>query len=196
MKSIITQGKSNFYARRANVSYYRCADTGSLFASKELEQSHMVGGTGEEERNAEHNPTRLQRIGIRGKVLDFGCGKGTFVSYLKSNGVDADGYDAHSKEYNAAPLSNTYDTVTCIEVIEHLYAPFNEFKVMFDALKEGGMLYIESSFSDWVDKDHPYFNPKIGHGCIFSHKGLTHVLAKVGFKEGQHINNNVRVYHK
>lgn len=196
MKSIITGGNATFYLRKSNVSYYKCDDTGTIFAGKELDQSNMVGGTGEEERNSEHNPTRLQRINRNGFTLDFGCGKGTFVDYLKANGVRAIGYDAHSEDFNAAPLKDTYDTITCIEVIEHLYAPFNEFKVMYDSLKQGGVLYIESSFSDWVDKDHPYLNPKIGHGCIFSHKGLNEVLSKVGFKEGNHINGNVRIYVK
>jgi cyclopropane fatty-acyl-phospholipid synthase-like methyltransferase len=199
MKSIITGGNATFYLRKSNVSYYKCDDTGTIFAGKELDQSNMVGGTGEEEMNAEHNATRLSRLKFMNPspfVLDFGCGKGTFVDYLKANGVRAIGYDAHSEDYNKPPLKDTYDTITCIEVIEHLYAPFNEFKVMYDSLKEGGVLYIESSFADWVDKDHPYLNPKIGHGCIFSHKGLTEVLAKVGFKEGQHFNGNVRIYYK
>jgi hypothetical protein len=67
---------------------------------------------------------------------------------------------------------------------------------MYEALNKGGYLYIESSFSDWVDSEHPYLNPAIGHQTIFSHKGLNVVLTKVGFEELNPINPNVRIFRK
>ena len=36
----------------------------------------------------------LKRL-IKGKVLDFGCGLGVDIGFLKSKGWDATGYDPH-----------------------------------------------------------------------------------------------------
>jgi cyclopropane fatty-acyl-phospholipid synthase-like methyltransferase len=200
VKSPITGGNASNYCRKGNIFYYKCEDTGTIFTAKELTNSDMVGGTGEESRNySEHNATRLQRIKSLNSnpfVLDFGCGLGTFVDYLKANGVRAVGYDKFSEDFAQPPIKNSYDVITCIEVIEHLYKPYNEFKEMYDALNKGGYLYIESSFSDWVDMDHPYLNPAIGHQTIFSHKGLNIVLTNIGFEELTAINPNVRIFRK
>lgn len=176
-----------------------------------LDQSNKLGGTNEEERNQVHNPTRLQRIRQfhpRPRVLDFGCGSGLLVRYLRKNGVEAAGYDRYgaAKEsdrpqyvsYDGALLTKeSFDIVTMIEVIEHTDAPYKELDIIFDILKPGGVLMVETSFTNWMDlATDPYINPAIGHSTIFSHEGLDEVMAEKGFEVYGHINRNVRVYQK
>jgi hypothetical protein len=182
--SLITNGKVQFYVTKGKTQYYRCLDTNSLFASKPIDQSKVAFESGGEH----HNPTRLERFKQLGggRVLNFGCGNST---------LEGERYDKHMEQYSTMP-EGEFDIIAMIEVVEHLYAPYEEFELIYSKLKAGGKLYIETSFTEWVDKDHPYLSPKLGHQTIFSHAGLTTLLAKFGFKEGNHINGNVRIYIK
>lgn len=167
-----------------------------------LDQSGMVGGSGEEVRNQEHNPTRLARIldfHPKPTVLDFGCGSGLFMDFLQMNGVVAVGYDKYGMERycNADFPPEMFDVVTMIEVIEHLSAPYSELEAILGCLKPGGVLMVETSFTDWMDlQNDSYINPALGHSTIFSHQGLDDLMAEKGFEIYGHINRNVRVYKK
>lgn len=187
---------------RQGVPYDR-SENGTLTCGP-LDQSGMVGGSGEEQRNQEHNAERLRRIKEfhpNPKVLDFGCGSGLFMDYLQMNGVVAIGYDKYGlgKELKdgASFPTDMFDIVTMIEVIEHLSAPYSELEAILGCLKPGGVLMVETSFTDWMDLEtDPYINPAIGHCTIFSWKGLDELMAEKGFEIYGHINRNVRVYQK
>jgi SAM-dependent methyltransferase len=173
-----------------------------------LDQSGMVGGSGEEVRNQEHNPTRLQRIKEfhpSPMVLDFGCGSGMLVKYLRDNGIEAMGADKYAAgdkwRYIYSDMLSfddpTFDVVTMIEVIEHLSAPYDELEAILACLKPGGVLMVETSFTDWMDlANDSYINPALGHSTIFSHQGLDDLMAEKGFEVYGHINRNVRIYKK
>jgi 2-polyprenyl-3-methyl-5-hydroxy-6-metoxy-1,4-benzoquinol methylase len=164
--------------------------TSSLYAGC-LNQSNMVGGTGNRE---EHHSSRADYIGNR-SVLDYGCGRGDFVEYLKTKGIDADGYDPYSDTYRELP-TRQYDVVTMIEVIEHTCAPYSEIDEIRNLLNPDGILFVETSFTDWVGPDHPYLNPDIGHSTIFSHRGLDLLMKSKGFVIGDHVNQNIRIFKK
>lgn len=193
---------------------YRQLENGTLTCGP-LDQSGMVGGTGEQDRNDTHNPERLARIKEfhrSPKVLDYGCGTGLLVKYLRANGLNAWGYDKYYlsqtqntvSEYVLGPnnilpgaFPKGFDVITMIEVIEHTAAPYEELEMILDCLKPGGVLMIETSFTDWMELyTDPYVNPTIGHSTIFSHKGLDEVMQAKGFEIYGHINRNVRVYNK
>lgn len=170
-----------------------------------LDQSGKVGGTGEDQRNELQNPERLARIKSfhpKGSVLDYGCGNGLLVKYLRENGVAADGFDSFGTEseyvMNHINMQGIeVDVITMIEVVEHLSAPYVEFDNVFKMLRPGGVLLIETSFTDMMDLEtDPYINPAIGHSTIFSHQGLDEVMQGKGFEIYGHINQNVRVYQK
>lgn len=171
---------------------------GTLFCDP-IEQSTLVGGIAEQERNDLENPARMDRI-LKIKddpfVLDFGCGHGLFIDYLIEHNVRAWGYDKFYAPFATLPAPGSVDVITMIEVVEHLSDPFPEFQIMFDALKPGGYVMIESSFADWTTIDMPYVNPEAGHCTIHSHAGLTHYMKQYGFEEAEHINRNVRLYRK
>lgn len=183
--------------KKDGVDYYQLSN-GTVYC-KPLDQSKKVGGTGESERNSVHNPGRLDRIITMAQnptVLDYGCGSGLLVNFLKVRNVNVTGYDKYSDVFNNPLPKNTFDIVTMIEVVEHLSSPFNEIDEVFYSLKEGGHVMIETSFTDWMNSADQYINPSIGHCTIFSHHGLDELMISKGFKVGEHINRNVRIYQK
>lgn len=71
------------------------------------------------ERKWPSYPTKqLWNLGlIQGRVLDFGCGLGTDVNFLRSNQVDVIGYDPH---YAPAYPTGKFDTILCHYVLNVL----------------------------------------------------------------------------
>ena len=198
MKSPVTNVDGEFAFHKGGYDYYR-DNLGNLYCGK-INQADMVGGGFEVERNnPEDNNTRIQRIKAltaktNPKVLDFGCGNGLLVKDMLAAGVEAEGYDEFNPEFKNIGFG--YDAVTMVEVIEHLYEPFDELWLIRDVLNARGVVMIETSFTDWLKDDAPYIEPKVGHGMIFSHAGLDHLMVSKGFRVGNHINDNVRIYTK
>jgi cyclopropane fatty-acyl-phospholipid synthase-like methyltransferase len=189
--------KDNNFAIIKGVNYYK-TELGSIICEP-VTQNDLVGGTKEAERNSEHNQTRLQRIKELHKtpiVLDYGCGNGLLVEFLKANKVDATGYDKYSEKFNSKPTKEAFTVVTMVEVVEHLERPYKEFKEVFTALQKGGKLMIESTFADNCTKETEYINPEIGHISIFSYKEIENILTEIGFKVLPKINGNVLVFAK
>lgn len=65
-----------------------------------------------------------------GDVLDVGCGNGILKTYLKNcnyTGIDNNpsGEGVYGSAYELSKLNKLYDTVTLLEVLEHLECPLN-----------------------------------------------------------------------
>lgn len=196
--------------KKENTDYYQCWSCRTLF-SDPLENSNMVGGEHEEGRNSQQNHLRISRIDeiIKGAnkkdihILDFGCGHGMLISYLRENGYpNVTGYDCYSEEYNKLPEKNKYHIITAIEVIEHTSHPYVEIDVMYRSLLPGGVVMFETSFVDIAIQegielnDFFYIAPANGHSTIFSHHGLDLLMCLKGFLPRQHFNRHVRLYQK
>jgi diadenosine tetraphosphate (Ap4A) HIT family hydrolase len=71
------------------------------------------------ERDRPSFPTRkLLGLGhIEGRVLDYGCGHGADVEFLRSKGFDVEGYDPH---YAPERPDGTFDTILCQYVLNVL----------------------------------------------------------------------------
>lgn len=95
------------------------------------------------------------------KILDFGCGNGTAVSFeVAALGVQLTGVDFHSDSINFANANNRFpnakfvhanedtilelgeyfDVIICSDVIEHLPDPESTLKKIRDVHKDGGIL--------------------------------------------------------
>ena len=68
------------------------------------------------ERKSLSYPTRrLLSMGlVRGRVLDFGCGTGIDVAFLRKQGLEVTGYDPH---YAPEPPDGRFDTILCHYVL-------------------------------------------------------------------------------
>jgi SAM-dependent methyltransferase len=181
-----------------NGTEYFQDDNGIIFCEP-LNQDQMVGGGCEQVRNEMQNHLRLDRVfrlKDNANVLDFGCGNGLLIRDMKAVGIKCTGYDKFNPKFKKLPKKETFDIVIMVEVIEHLNEPFKELDMIYQSLVKGGIVMIETSFSDWLTLEDSYIEPSVGHSTIFSHRGLTELMASKGFTEGGHFDRNVRIYKK
>lgn len=97
---------------------------------------------------------RLERAGIRktDSILDYGCGNGLFVHFLKEQGYnDVAGYDPYVQKFSNLPEQKLFDCVLSNDVIEHVPNPRIVLEGAVNRLKPGGLLYVGTADSEGVN---------------------------------------------
>jgi ubiquinone biosynthesis O-methyltransferase len=145
------------------------------------------------------------------RVLDVGCGNGYLTNSLAEQGFVAHGVDPSDTGIDVArrfyptvtfdciDLTReslqlpSFDAATCIEVLEHVYAPRLLLAATFAALKPGGTLVLTTPYHGYlknlavVASGHfdKHFNPLWDHGHIkfFSMPTLELILREAGFED-------------
>jgi len=171
----------------------------------------MVGGEHEVGRNELQNHERISRIEemILGSkkedvhILDYGCGHGYLVKDLLNAGFkNVVGFDLFNPEFSQFPPKDKFHIVTMVEVAEHISSPFIEFEFINRCLLPGGVLMIETSFTDIAKEegikleDFFYIAPQNGHSTIHSHHSLDLLMSMKGYVPVQHFNRHVRLFKK
>lgn len=139
--------------------------------------------------------------GMKGNVLDIGCGMGKWLSCLgpgwRKHGVelspktaelarvctDADIFCGPIEQYSAEP--DYFDLITAFALIEHLTEPHYLIQWAYKHLKKGGLLVImtgdrESEVAIKAGPSWPQYCP-IAHVSFFSSRSLCHLLKREGF---------------
>lgn len=92
--------------------------------------------------------------------LDVGCAEGTLLTLTRAQGLQVTGLEldswhapfarkvrglqVHATTLEAAPLAeSSYDLVSFVHVIEHLFHPVGTLKRAHQLLADGGLLYVE-----------------------------------------------------
>ncbi|MFZ5515369.1 MAG: bifunctional class I SAM-dependent methyltransferase/HIT family protein [Candidatus Zhuqueibacterota bacterium] len=110
----------------------------NIYQSPENPHSHLTV----KQRDKVSFPTRnlFSKNLINGKTLDFGCGLGADVTFLKSNQIDVTGYDPY---YLPKYPVDKFDTIICIYVLNVLL-PIEQMNVLMavsELLKPSGKAY-------------------------------------------------------
>ncbi len=153
-------------------------------------------------------------LGFRGKFLDVGCGRGEIVKAADNIGWEAKGCDIsdqyidyarnkHKVDAYAGTIEelkfaeNSFDFISLVEVIEHLYNPLETISELHRIMKKDGILYLSTpneesvyqSFGNlyykfrgknWVVNLCPTWN--LYHIIGFSPRSLKYLLEHNGFK--------------
>lgn len=132
------------------------------------------------------------------KWLDYGCGLGGLVDYLRRQGFsDATGFEqgwtVSHLAARAVPFitvaqeeqhAGAFDVVTAIEVIEHIADPVSELRRMRRLLRRGGLLFMTTGNARPYRDRLPswrYVRPEI-HLSYFEPQTLALALRKAGFE--------------
>ena len=130
--------------------------------------------------------------------LDFGCGNGGLVRWVKNNlncnivGFETGEIADKARELNIPILSeqelqaqsNRYDVITAIEVLEHVIDPIDVLEKLFNLVKEGGILFYTTGNATRYRKrlaSWSYVAPEI-HISFYEPSTLEYAMTKVGFK--------------
>lgn len=130
------------------------------------------------------------------KVLDFGCGNGGLVRFLRQRGYEAYGHDtgawAEKALRSGLPMlgeqaleqhAGSFDVVTMIEVIEHLVNPMEALHRLRRLLKPDGLLLILTGNAERAPRDFlswSYVRPEI-HVSYFTPRALSLAITSAGF---------------
>lgn len=129
-------------------------------------------------------------------ILDYGCGNGTLVAYLREKGFDADGYDPEPSAVALArkaglPVFGTipdkqYALIMLWHSLEHSETPLQDIRALKNHLTRSGRLLIAVPNGDGLEArffgesffcyDWPF------HRVHFTQKALTILLEQAGFR--------------
>jgi SAM-dependent methyltransferase len=161
------------------------ADLASYYADYPLKKQALAFS----QRVGYANRARLlKRQGVRNshRILDYGCGYGIFVKYLRENGFpDVTGYDPYVAAYsNPAALQHEYDTVVSYDVIEHYQDPREFLDGIGSLVRPGGLLVIGTPNADHLSLSSirdPGLHPPY-HRHIFSERMLLTLAREQGME--------------
>jgi SAM-dependent methyltransferase len=88
---------------------------------------------------------RLKRRGLRRtqRILDYGCGNGLFVQFLRARGYRVEGFDPFLPGWEDRPaVQGPFDWVVANDVIEHAADPRALLRDAARRLAPGGKLYV------------------------------------------------------
>lgn len=134
------------------------------------------------------------------KLLDYGAGNGSFMRAINQHIMNIEGYDAYLNNESVRNKSliktgksdqNTYakesfDAITCFDVIEHIADFMNTLEYFNQWLKNDGYLFITTPSLDRWDarllRSNWYGFSKIPqHLNYFNNRSITTALNQVGF---------------
>jgi 2-polyprenyl-3-methyl-5-hydroxy-6-metoxy-1,4-benzoquinol methylase len=184
-----------FKDERFNV--WRCPHCKSIHAGDEVDLDYYYsaypfhGGTELDgaERAVYRNMTRrLERAGLRKDhaVLDYGCGSGALVRYLRESGYqNANGYDHYSPEFHLQErLEQRYDCIVSQDVIGHVAEPWELLRTFDQLANPGALISIGTPNAEGVDLKDPEWFVHALHQPYHRHILAGTVLRDAGIKLG------------
>jgi SAM-dependent methyltransferase len=149
-------------------------------------------------RTAERDVQRLQARIKSGRVLDVGCAVGIFLDAATAAGYQTEGIElsqwarteasrrhtVYDKTLGELGWKDQFDIITLWGVIEHLQDPAGEMKLVLDALKPGGHVFLytgdaDSSLARIMGRRWYWYMGM--HLMYFSGKTLRQLLTRLGF---------------
>jgi len=146
---------------------WRCANCGSLHRLEDVDlqyyyqdyflQQHRLDFF---TRRGYGNRLRMLRkhgLAREASILDFGCGRGVFVSFLRKRGYQhVEGFDAFVPQYaDPSVLDKPYEAIVSFDVIEHVEQPRDFFTQLSHQLSDGGLLVVSTPNADFLPLSFP-----------------------------------------
>jgi SAM-dependent methyltransferase len=172
---------------RTSFELWRCRRCGSIHATDEVDlgfyYSHYPFFSLPDDWRVrtlyDNQLRRLRRAGVRPRhrILDYGCGGGAFVRYLRQRGFDrVVGYDRFSPEFSdPSALDDAYDCVISQDVLEHVASPRTFLDELGRLVTPGGVIALGTPNADAIRLDRhihalhvPYHRHIFSRGALFA----------------------------
>lgn len=128
--------------------------------------------------------TVIMKREFAGKLLDIGCGDGSFVRMCNKRGLDAAGIDIKDKcDFEADRLpyrDDAFDIVFMYSVIEHIADPDNILNEIRRVLKKDGLVIIITP--EWRYSARSFYDDAT-HVRPYTSRSLRSLMGMYGFKK-------------
>jgi ubiquinone/menaquinone biosynthesis C-methylase UbiE len=183
-----------FNLQEANVNHLEYKNHQSVVTAKQLEDMHIVDEDADDlvpddlpqfllHRAARNLGALAGHINKDSRILDIGCRTGIFLLFLKKNGFEnvkgieihdksveiakKRGLDAYNGDAHKLPFKdNSFDAISCTQVIEHAYNPQTVLKEMSRVLTSDGVLWIDAPLEGVTAYDETFNHA--GHHCFWT----------------------------
>jgi SAM-dependent methyltransferase len=119
-----------------------------------------------------------------GRLIDIGCGDTPYIKHTPPNVSQYDTFDVEKRTEQVTFIgnvmdmhmieNNTYDTLLCLAVLEHVPDPFTAVKEMHRILKKNGLFILSAPhIARLHEEPHDYFR--------YTHHGIKTLLEQNGF---------------
>lgn len=155
--------------RNETFRIWRCPKCQSIHASDEVDLAHYyrdypfhhVGQKLDWMLRAMYR-VQLKRLRKAGfgkahKLLDYGCGSGGFVRFLREEGYEnAHGFDEYSPGWDdKSVLSSRYDFILSQDVLEHVPDPWTFLRTLRELVVPGGVISLGTPNAEAIDLANP-----------------------------------------
>ena len=172
--------------------YYHCPQCWLIF----VDAACHLNAQEEKERYAAHNnilesqgyvdflyrilSPALPHLHNKMAILDYGSGPNPVLSQLlEREGFYCDNYDPF---FSKMPLDRKYDSIFCVETMEHFFTPKKEIERLTALLHPGGYLFVMTLL--WADLDgfaNWFYRRDPTHVCFYHPKTFEFICSKYGF---------------
>jgi 2-polyprenyl-3-methyl-5-hydroxy-6-metoxy-1,4-benzoquinol methylase len=181
---------------------WRCPQCASVHATDEVDLAHYyreypfhnIGEEGDVDWMLQamyrKQWKRLRAAGLQREhaVLDYGCGGGAFVKFLRKQGyANVQGFDEYSDTFgDKRVLEARYDMILTQDVLEHVAEPWQLLHTLSGLLAPSGAVAIGTPNADALDLKHPetrvHTLHQPYHRHIFSKRALLEIGGKLGWQ--------------
>jgi 2-polyprenyl-3-methyl-5-hydroxy-6-metoxy-1,4-benzoquinol methylase len=181
---------------------WRCSACGSVHATDDVDLAHYyasypfhsIGGDSDVDWMLQamyrKQLKRLRAAGLKREhaVLDYGCGGGAFVKFLRKHGyTHVQGFDEYSDTFgDKRVLDARYDMILAQDLLEHVAEPWQLLETLSGLLAPAGVVAIGTPNADALDLTHPerrvHTLHQPYHRHIFSKRALLGIGDKLGWQ--------------
>ncbi|MET0386098.1 MAG: class I SAM-dependent methyltransferase [Polyangiales bacterium] len=179
---------------------WRCPSCASVHAADEVDLAHYYGSYPFHHVGADSDvdwmlsamySNQLRRMRDAGlkrehRVLDYGCGGGAFVKFLRAHGYEhVQGFDEYSEHFSdRSVLDAQYDMIITQDVLEHVPEPWEFLHRLSGLLSEQGVVVIGTPNAQALDLKNPESRVHTLHQPYHRHILSKTALLSLGDKLG------------
>ena len=186
---------------------WRCTNCGSLHSLEDIDYSEYYRDYPLQAQKLDFAARRffsqrlaeLRTAGVQREdsILDYGCGNGGFVRFLRERGyAKAHGYDPYSSTFGDRKiLADRFDVVASQDVIEHVPSPKDYLKELRSMVRPGGLLAIGTPDAAALRIDDPLDESGRLHQPFHRHLITRDLLAQLMTQGGDTIVHEAERYY-